>query len=97
MGRFGIIGNAAILRRPRGFQDLDEIASVLKAQYVILGQVQQDGPRVRLLAHLIRLPEKTHLQVSRAEVDPSASESQLAKRIVEDFTRRLDSPSAATN
>jgi DNA-binding winged helix-turn-helix (wHTH) protein/TolB-like protein len=97
MGRFGIIGNAAILRRPRASQDLDEIASALKAQYVILGQVQQDGPRVRLLAHLIRLPEKTHLKVSRAEVDPSASESQLAKHIVEDFTRRLDSPPAVTN
>jgi DNA-binding winged helix-turn-helix (wHTH) protein/TolB-like protein len=97
VGRFGVIGNAAILRRARSFQDIDEIASALKAQYVILGQVQQDGPRVRLLAHLIRLPEKTHLKVSGVEVDSSASESQLAKHIVDDFTRRLDSPPAATN
>ena len=89
-GRYGIIGNAAILRRPRSFQDIDEIGSTLKCRYVILGQVQQDGPRVRLLAHLIRLPEKTHLKVSRCEVGSSASESEIAKRVVDDFTWGLD-------
>jgi DNA-binding winged helix-turn-helix (wHTH) protein/TolB-like protein len=97
VGRYGIIGNAAILRRPRAAQDVDEIASTLKARYLILGQVQQDGLRIRMLAHLIRLPEKTHLKVSRVELDSSASESQLAKHIVDDFTPRLNSPRAATN
>src|SRR5262249_33352489 len=84
VGRYGIIGNAAILQRPRAFQNIDEIASTLKARYVVIGQVQQDGSRLRLLAHLIRLPGKTHLTVSRVELDSSASESQLAKRIVDD-------------
>lgn len=95
--RYGVIGNAAILRRPRGFQNIDEIASTLQAQYVILGQVQRDGPRVRLLAHLIRLPEKTHLKVSRMEVSESSSASRLASQIVDDFTAKLDSPPAASN
>ena len=96
-GRYGIIGNAAILRRPRSFQDLDQIASALKTRYVILGQLQRDGPRVSVLAHLIRLPEKTHLKVSRVEVDPLVSESQLARHIVADLTPMLDSPPAVAN
>lgn len=90
-GRFGIIGNAAILRTPRNFQNIDEIASSLKVQYVILGQVQQDGARVRLLAHLIRFPEQTHLKVSRIEAIAEMSESAIAQRIVEEFTRKLNS------
>jgi DNA-binding winged helix-turn-helix (wHTH) protein/TolB-like protein len=96
-GRYGIIGNAAILRQPRGFQNLDEIASALEVQYVIIGQVQKEGPGVRVLAHLIRLPEKTHLGVSRAVVDEPASESALANHIVADFTRKLSSLPAVSN
>jgi DNA-binding winged helix-turn-helix (wHTH) protein/TolB-like protein len=90
-GRFGVIGNAMILRRARSFQDLDDIASTLKAEYVILGQVQRDGPRIRVLAHLIRMPGKTHLKVSRLEVDSSRSEAQSAEQIVSDLMGRLNS------
>ncbi|MBY0506286.1 MAG: winged helix-turn-helix domain-containing protein [Bryobacteraceae bacterium] len=96
-GRYGIIGNAAILRRPRGFQNLDEIASSLRVRYVILGQVQQDGARMRLLAHLIRFPEQTHLQVSRGELTDAATASGLASHIVEDFIRRLNSLESASH
>lgn len=94
-GHFGVIGNATILRRSRGFRDLDQIWATLHAQYVILGQVQPDGERVRVLAHLIRLPEQTHVKVSR--LDAASSESQIAQRIVADFTLRLDSHLHATN
>jgi DNA-binding winged helix-turn-helix (wHTH) protein/TolB-like protein len=96
-GRHGVIGNAAILRQPRSFQDIDRIASTLQARYVILGQLKQDGPRIRLLAHLIRLPEKTHLKVSRLEVTESASASQLAAQIAGDFAAHLNSPPSASN
>jgi DNA-binding winged helix-turn-helix (wHTH) protein/TolB-like protein len=96
-GRYGVIGNADILRRARGFQNLDEIASVLKTQYVILGQVQHDGAGVRVLAHLIRLPEKTHLSVSRIEIGETTSESQVAAGIVKDMTARLGSHPSATH
>jgi TolB-like protein len=96
-GRFGVIGNAMILRRSRRFQDLDEIASTLKAEYVIVGQVQRDGPQIRVLAHLIRMPGKTHLKVSRLEVDPSGSEAPLAEQIVSDLVGRLNSLPPAIN
>jgi DNA-binding winged helix-turn-helix (wHTH) protein/TolB-like protein len=95
-GRYGVIGNAMILRRSRSFQDLDEIASTLKAEYVIVGQVQRDGPRIRVLAHLIRMPGKTHLKVSRLDVDSSRSEAQFAEHIVGDLIGRLNSLSPAT-
>jgi hypothetical protein len=64
---------------------------------VIVGQVQRDGPGVRLLAHLIRLPEKTHLMVSRQQVGGAAPESDLTRKVVDDFTRKLNSQAAATN
>jgi len=95
-GRFSVIGNAAVLRRPRSFQNLDEIASTLHAQYAILGQVQRAGERIRILAHLIRLPEKTHVKVTRLETD-AGSELQSARRIVADLGPKLGLPPAANS
>jgi len=94
-GRYGVIGNAAILRRSRRFQDLDEIAATLKVQYVIVGQVQRDGAQVRVLAHLIRMPAKTHVIVSRQAVDSAASEALYGERIVADLASRLNLPNTA--
>ena len=93
-GRVGVIGNAAVLRRPRSFQNLDEIASTLHVQYAILGQVQRAGDRIRILAHLIRLPQKTHLRVTRLETDAGA-ESQSARRIASDLGAKIGLPTAA--
>jgi len=96
-GRYGVIGNAAILRRSRKFQDLDEIAATLKVEYVIVGQVQRDGPRFRVLAHLIRMPGQTHLKVSRQEVNSDTSENQSGERIVTDLIGTLTSPPSTSN
>jgi DNA-binding winged helix-turn-helix (wHTH) protein/TolB-like protein len=90
--RFGIIGNAAILRRPRSQRDLTAIGSSLKANYVLLGQVQRSSSHVRVLAHLIRLPEQTHLWVVRLDrdtADPLETESKVARTIADEFSRRL--------
>ena len=65
--KFQVIGNAAILRRPRAERDLRVIASALGVGYVVLGQVQPSGDHVRVLAHLIRVPEQTHVWVTRLE------------------------------
>ena len=98
--RFAVIGNAAILRRPREQRNLTEIGTSLKAQYVILGQVQQSGPRVRVTAHLIHLPDQKHLTVTRFETsvdDPLAAQTKFADRIVRDFVLKLALPSGANN
>jgi len=91
--RYGVIGNAAQLRAPRDVRDLREIGESLGVNYVVLGQVQRNGTGIRVLAHLIRLPEQTHLTVSRQDldaVDPASREEELAKRIAADFATRLD-------
>ena len=91
-GRVGVIGNAASLRTPRPFRDAKAIGESLHAKYVVIGQVQRDGGRVRLLAHLIRLPEQTHLWVARIDRDasePPVAASDAARQISEELLRKL--------
>lgn len=56
-----VIGNAAILQRPRSFRNLQEIGQELGAHYVVLAQVKNDANRVRLIAHLIRVTDQAHV------------------------------------
>ena len=56
-----VIGNAAVLRRPRAFRDLKTIGQELRAAYVVLAQVKSDDHRVRLIAHLIRVSDEAHV------------------------------------
>lgn len=106
-GRFGVVGNAAILRRPRSERDLRTIASTLNAAFIVLGQVQRDevtpgvapsrSARVRVLAHLIRMPEQTHLTVSRTEDIPEptlAVADEIAGKIAQAFGRTLAEPAS---
>jgi DNA-binding winged helix-turn-helix (wHTH) protein/TolB-like protein len=90
--RFEVIGNAAILRRPRAERDPKAIAASLGAGYVVLGQVQPSGARVRVLAHLIRLPEQTHVWVTRVERpvdDPLAVQLEIAETIAREISQHL--------
>lgn len=96
--RYGIIGNAAILRQPRSQRDLMAIGASLKAGYVVLGQVQRSSSHTRVLAHLIRLPEQTHLWVVRVDRDlgdPLQAEDQLAHTIASQFVQHLGASSLA--
>src|SRR5215472_18370491 len=82
-GHAAIIGNATLLRLPREQRDLTAVSRELHAQYVVLGQVQAHGEQTRVLAHLIRLPEQTHLWVVRLDRtigDPLAVEAEIAQR-----------------
>jgi DNA-binding winged helix-turn-helix (wHTH) protein/TolB-like protein len=95
--RYGIIGNAAILRKPRGERDLLAIGSSLKARYVVLGQVQRNASHIRVLAHLIRLPEQTHLWVVRVDrdiIDPLQTENELGRLIAGEFSQHLAASSS---
>jgi DNA-binding winged helix-turn-helix (wHTH) protein/TolB-like protein len=90
--RYQVIGNAHILRGPRDLRDLDAIATSLHAAYVVLGQVQSNGGQVVILAHLIRLPDQTHIWVVRAErtvKDPLNVESEVAQKIAAEFSPRV--------
>lgn len=99
-GRFSVIGNAAILRLPRAQRDLTAIGTSLKADYVVLGQVQRDGARVRVLAHLIRLPSQKHLKVSRSEfdlTDPLGQQTELARSISGELSAVLQHSQAGSS
>jgi DNA-binding winged helix-turn-helix (wHTH) protein/TolB-like protein len=90
--RFQVIGNAAILRRPRADRDLRAIASSLGVGYVVLGQVQPSGDQVRVLAHLIRAPEGTHVWVTRLE-RPVDAQLDIAETIAREVAQHLTSDS----
>jgi DNA-binding winged helix-turn-helix (wHTH) protein/TolB-like protein len=91
-GQYDVIGNARILRLPRTQRDLSEIWSSLHARYVVLGQVQNDGAQTRILAHLIRLPEQTHVwvvRIDRSAERPLDLESEAAQRIAAEFSQKV--------
>jgi DNA-binding winged helix-turn-helix (wHTH) protein/TolB-like protein len=91
--RYEVIGNARILRGPREDRDLNAIARELHAKYIVLGQIQADHDKTRILAHLIRMPEQTHVWVVRVDGqtlnDPMTLETELAQRIGDQFSSRL--------
>jgi TolB-like protein len=92
VGKYDVIGNATILRTPRGQRDLLAISSALKASYVVLGQIQNAPGEAVVLAHLIALPEQTHVQVVRSEfkvADVAHSEVEITRRIAAEFSKPL--------
>jgi TolB-like protein len=59
---------------------------------VVLGQVQGLGSQTRILAHLIRLPDQTHLWVARMDrssADPLSVELEVAQKIAVDFSKLI--------
>lgn len=91
-GVYRVIGNAKILRLPREQRDLQAIASSLHASYAVFGQVRTNGAEIRILAHLIRLSDQTHIWVVRVDrplVDPLNLESEAAGKIAAEFSTRM--------
>ena len=91
-GNYRVIGNAQILRLPREQRDLRAIAASLKAGYIVLGQVQTNGEQLRILAHLIRLSDQTHIWVvrlDRARDDDLKLEADAAAEIALQFSSRM--------
>ena len=84
--RIGVIGNAASVRQPRGARDPRTIRRETGAGYLVIGQVQNDDGGVRMLTHLIRLSDETHLWVTRVVRAPGALEgieAASAERLAE--------------
>ena len=61
MRGLSVIGNAAALYQPRAFRDLQQIGAELGAEYIVLAQMKSDAAGVRLIAHLIRVPDQVHV------------------------------------
>jgi len=98
--RFRVIGNASVLRLPRDQLDLGVIASTLHARFIVLGQVQRSGSQTRVLAHLIRMPDQTHVWVVRIDKpldDALAFQSIVAQQVASEFSIRLDAAADGRN
>ena len=99
-GRYSVIGNASILLQPRSFRDVKMIGETLNVDYVVLGQVQRNASTARVLAHLIRLPQQTHVTVARIDFDPSdvlEAQASAAKQIAATFHQKLTGTVSARN
>jgi len=70
-GRFSVIGNAPVLRLPRPFRNLPQIAGSLHADLIVLGQIVPGEETVTVLTHLIRARDQRHVWVGRFAVPPA--------------------------
>jgi TolB-like protein len=97
--RYAVIGNASILRQPRNQRDLLAIHSALKADLVVLGEVQRGSGGIQVFVQLIGLPEQSHLRATRvrsAESDPLRAQAELAKLIQNAVSARIKARAPAS-
>lgn len=78
--RLAVIGNAAVLRTPRIFTDLEKIGAALDADYLLLGQLQRPDGELLVRVHFVRVRDQTHLWAAEiagtpAELDPKVTRS----------------------
>lgn len=86
--RIAVVGNAAILRQPRNIRNLQAVQKVLKADYVLLGQLQRGESGLRFITHFIRLSDEKHLRANRLDVaDPTLAGLEAA--VVQEFDRAV--------
>jgi len=93
-----VIGNAAALHQPRGFRDLQRIGTELGAEYIVLAQMKSDAAGVRLIAHLIRVPDQVHVWANTYDrpVFTLDAQAEIAESIASSVTRSVQSPSHRT-
>jgi TolB-like protein/DNA-binding winged helix-turn-helix (wHTH) protein len=87
-----VIGNAAV-RFSFVPRDLKAIGESLDARYILLGQVKRDARRIRIITHLIRASDQTHLWANpydRIALDlPAQTElaESIAKAVMDHMAR----------
>ena len=104
---FSVIGNAAALQQPRAFRDLKRIGTELGADYIVLAQMKRDDAGVRLIAHLIRVRDQSHLwantydravpsseQGDATEGFTLAAQAEIAEAIAAQVAKTLAKPSS---
>ena len=86
--RIAVVGNAAILRQPRNIRNLKAVAQNLKADYVLLGQLQKGETGLRFITHFIRLSDEAHLKANRL-VMQDGGVAGLEDAVVQEFDRAV--------
>jgi DNA-binding winged helix-turn-helix (wHTH) protein/TolB-like protein len=86
--RIAVIGNAAVLRQPRNIRNLKAVARSIRADYVLLGQLQRGETGLRFITHFIRLRDEAHLKANRLTVADEKL-GGLEAAVVEEFARAV--------
>ena len=86
--RIAVIGNAAVLRQPRNIRNLKAVAGNIRADYVLLGQLQRGETGLRFITHFIRLRDEAHLKANRLGVADEKL-TGLETAVVEEFERAV--------
>lgn len=86
--RLAVVGNAEVLRKPRNIRNLKALASAIRADYVVLGQLQRTDAGLRFVTHLIRLPEETHLRARRLPV-PAGDFAGIESVVMAEFEQAV--------
>ena len=86
--RVAVIGNAAVLRQPRNIRNLKAVADGVRADYVLLGQLQRAESGFRFITHFIRLSDATHLKANRIPF-PDGDLNGLEERVLAEFERAV--------
>jgi DNA-binding winged helix-turn-helix (wHTH) protein/TolB-like protein len=79
-----VIGNAAVLRTERPFRDIAKVRDAVRADYIVIGQVQSRDDQTIVRAHLIRAADQSHVWVDVAQLADKGEarlQSDIAGRI----------------
>ena len=87
--RYGVIGNSPLLRTERIFADASKIGQALKADYVLLGQLQNGDAGLLVRAHLIRTSDQKHLWAAPIALAATNTEAGLTGAVREGVGKAL--------
>jgi len=86
-----VIGNASGLTLSFRPADMKAMGDALGAQYLVLGQMKRDEHQMRIVAHLIRVSDQTHVwatTIDRPSLDLPA-QSEIADLIAKAVSARI--------
>ena len=86
-----VIGNASGVTFSFRPPDMKQMGESLGAQYLVLGQMKRDARRMRIVAHLIRVSDQTHVWASTYDADSLdlAQQSTIGNEIAAAVRARL--------
>jgi len=89
--KLAVIGNAAVLRTSRPFRDIAAVRDALRADYIVIGQVQTRDETILVRSHLIRASDQAHVwvNVSQMTAGEAALQSEVSGRIAAAVSERV--------
>jgi DNA-binding winged helix-turn-helix (wHTH) protein/TolB-like protein len=88
--KYAIIGNSPLLVTERIFEDVAKIGEALRADYVVLGQLQQGDAGLLTRAHFIRVSDQKHLWAGSIALPAADMERVLTAAVADGVGTGLD-------